>query len=75
VTATAAPSSLAIDLLTAGSCTILKTGAYSLPAPTIGSKLTTSGIDARTATTNKVQIIVEKIGSSIIYSMAEVIAL
>lgn len=75
VTATAAPASLAIGLETSGEVTIIKTGAYALPEPTVGKYLTENGLDALANTLDDVQIIVEKTGSTIIYSAASVISL
>ena len=75
VEATAAPTSFAVDLETIGTAMIIKTGAFAVPDPTTGSKLTDTGLDALAETTNDVQIIIEKIGSSIIYSAAEIIAI
>jgi hypothetical protein len=75
VTATAEPTSLAIDLLTSGEAMIIKTGAFAIPEPTSGSKLTATGLDALADTVNDVQIIIEKNGTGIISSAAEIVAL
>jgi hypothetical protein len=75
VTATAEPTLIAIDLTTVGECIILKTGAFAIPEPTAGYKLTENGLDALSETTHNVQIIVQKTESAITYSSASVISL
>lgn len=75
VTASGAPASLAIALTTIGSAMIIKTGAYAIPEPSSGKKLTSIGLDALAVTATDIQIIIEKIGSTIVYSAADLITL
>jgi hypothetical protein len=75
VTATGEPASFAVTLETNGEATILKTGAFAIPEPTTGSYLTENGLSAFSDDANDVQFIIQKTGSSIIYSSASLIAI